>query len=99
MTYQQGDVLIRTITTIPSDVQIKQDNILAEGEATGHAHRADSTAKLHKTQTNTLYLEAPLGTTITHEEHHAVHLPPGNYQIGLIREYDHFIQQAHTARD
>ena len=39
MLYQQGDVLIETISHIPKGLQVLKHNVLAEGEATGHAHR------------------------------------------------------------
>ena len=39
MLYQQGDVLMREVDSIPEGLEVKEDGILAEGEATGHAHR------------------------------------------------------------
>ena len=52
MLYQQGDVLIRRIERIPDGAKkikpTKRGFILAEGEATGHAHVvSDNTASMY----------------------------------------------------
>ena len=39
-------------------------------------------------------MSAPTGTTVVHEEHHAVAIPPGDYLIGPVREFDHFAGQS-----
>ncbi|MDP6042311.1 MAG: hypothetical protein QGG64_27425 [Candidatus Latescibacteria bacterium] len=41
MFYQQGDVLIQQVDFISEDLEAREDGILAEGEATGHAHRVE----------------------------------------------------------
>jgi hypothetical protein len=47
----------------------------------------------------TLYLVAPTGTTILHEEHHPVHLPVGTYRVEIVREYDYFADMARRVVD
>jgi hypothetical protein len=46
-----------------------------------------------------LYMHAPNGTTIVHEEHSPVEIPPGEYEIGRVREYDHFREEARPVID
>ncbi|MDQ2855027.1 MAG: hypothetical protein M3R68_01765 [Acidobacteriota bacterium] len=97
--YQQGDVTIKPIAAIPASAIGANGRVLAEGEATGHKHLAeaeDVTLYLHD---GTLYMHAPTGTTVVHEEHNAVAIPPGNYQIGTVREYDHFTEEARPVWD
>ena len=89
--YRQGDVLLQEIESIPiTAVRQERDNgrvILAYGEVTGHAH-----AVLEPTVTKLAsgiaeYLDAPKGCTIGHEEHSAITVAPGQYQIIHQREY------------
>ena len=74
--------------------------ILAEGEATGHAHRA--TGGVLFADGDALLMEVADEATITHEEHHSQTIPPsptGDYQIGGVMEQDHFDQEARRVRD
>jgi hypothetical protein len=49
----------------------RNDNNLAEGEATGHAHRVEGTAEVFDLdESGTMRLTVPVGNAIlTHEEH------------------------------
>jgi hypothetical protein len=101
MKYQQGDVLIRTITKdIPAGATVKKDGILAEGEATGHAHTLEDrgTATLFQHE-NELYLSATDKTVIRHQEHGPVTLPPGKYKVSKVREVDPFTEEIHSVQD
>jgi hypothetical protein len=46
-----------------------------------------------------LYMRAPTGTTVVHEEHRVLEIPPGDYLIGIVREYDHFAEEARHVID
>lgn len=93
---RQGDILI-----IPTD-QPRPDGldrqardrqgrlVLAEGEATGHAHAiADPDAELFGTELEDRFLEvlADGGVTLRHDEHAPILLPPGNYVVRRQREW------------
>lgn len=98
---QQGDVLLRT-GKIPKGAIIKKHArgwVLAEGEATGHAHEVigDGVEVLEKN--GVLYLHAPYGGRVQHEEHTAVDIPAGDYTVGIVKEYDHFAEEAKEVRD
>jgi hypothetical protein len=88
--YQQGDVMIKPVEAIPADGTRVGEAVLAEGEATGHRHVAvgDGVAVLERE--GILYLNAPSGARMTHAEHKEIEIPPGQYEIGIVREYDHF---------
>jgi len=98
--YQQGDVLVFSFGKSVPQGEVKPDGIVAEGEATGHAHRVKGQdATLIQTEDGTRYLKAPLGATITHEEHLPITLPPGDYVFRGVQEYDHFAEEARRVAD
>lgn len=89
---RQGDVLITPCKAqdVTGHNSVTGTNIvLAEGEATGHAHRLKSIAAI------TMYMiaakrfiEVQEQATLFHEEHGKIDLDPGWYEINLQREYD-----------
>jgi hypothetical protein len=84
---RQGDVLI-----IPSDKSIAGTKLphltLAEGEVTGHRHQiSNGEAELYE-RDGVLYLKVLSPTAIlTHEEHAAITIPHGDWEIKIQREY------------
>jgi hypothetical protein len=36
---------------------------------------------------------------LRHEEHKTINLPPGEYKIGIVKEYDHFKEEAREVID
>jgi hypothetical protein len=85
---RQGDVLL-----IPTTAEINGQKLthltLAEGEVTGHRHRiSDGEAELFE-RDGILYLKVLSPTAkLTHEEHHQIDIPQGNWQIRIQREYE-----------
>lgn len=77
--------------------------ILAEGEATGHAHRVigDGISLWDTDDGDILILDIPAGASavVTHEEHHAQIIAPGQYERRIVREYDHFSEEAREVTD
>jgi hypothetical protein len=90
--YRQGDVLVVETKTVEAGAKevepdVKGRLILAEGEATGHAHAvAASTAALLIVR-DLMFLHVHQQTQILHEEHAPIDLPPGNYRVLRQREY------------
>lgn len=92
---RQGDVLLVPLEEIPAaearEVEDGSRFVLAEGEATGHAHVVLGEAKLYlpgaaRSQAGTYILvEEP--ATLVHEEHDAIGLAPGAYEVRRQREY------------
>ena len=64
-------------------------HILAEGEATGHAHVIDDSVEMWKVD-GALYLHNTHVVDLTHEEHDTVKVPPGIWQITPTFEYDYY---------
>lgn len=93
--YRQGDVLLKQVTRLPSEsipVENAERIVLAHGEVTGHAHTVDATAAEEFTLAEVAgvvrrFLRVASDATVTHEEHAAIPLPPGIYEIVQQREY------------
>ncbi len=84
---RQGDVILLPAPQIEGE---KLSHLtLAEGEVTGHKHRiSDGKAELYE-KDGTLYLRVFSDTaTLTHEEHHAISVPQGNWVVRIQREYE-----------
>lgn len=84
-----------------------EHTVFAEGEVTGHAHRA-SGGVLYEDDAvmdidgalRVFEQEAPV--TVTHEEHHAQTIPPsptGRYRIGGVVIADPYTERARRVAD
>ena len=74
--------------------------ILAEGEATGHAHRVSSAgAEVYDLGDGVLVLKAIETATVVHEEHGTITVPPGLYSREIVREYDHAAEESREVAD
>jgi hypothetical protein len=102
--YQQGDLLLKVVSSIPQDAKPVQSKagrfILAEGEATGHAHAVLEcpTVELYE-RDGTLYLKVAEETEVVHEEHHKQVVGPGLYEVGRVVEVDPFENAIRTVAD
>ena len=87
--WRQGDVFLITTSQLPAAGRMERRPVLAEGEATGHAHRlADPASGQVFSVGQNLFLEVfSSSATIVHEEHGPVTLPKGGYEIRIQREY------------
>ena len=90
------------MSQIPKDAKRRPDNHLAEGEVTGHFHAAtDPEAALYESSQSEdlLYLDAPNGTPVTHQEHNTIEIPPGQYRREIVQEYDPEAERARRVMD
>jgi len=92
---RQGDVLLVRIDALPPDVVPRRRRgriVLAEGEATGHAHVVSSRhAVLHVRpgrEERYLVIGGATPAVVRHEEHDPVPVPPGAWEVRRQREYD-----------
>lgn len=93
---RQGDVLVRRIKALPKNVEpAPAENgryVLAHGEATGHHHSfalSDRVALFREDGSGGgLFLTVTGGPApLEHQEHTALMLTPGNYEVVRQREY------------
>jgi len=99
MKLQQGDVILKKTNQSLKKGKKADNLILAHGES-GHTHQIVSgTAVLiligDKTILNVLSDYAKLG----HEEHKEINIPKGKYEVNIVKEYDHFNEEARLVAD
>lgn len=86
MQYRQGDLLIEKIDVIPESAKKLDHRILAYGEATGHTH-ALAEGELFDAE-GVLFFSLAVETSLDHQEHDTINIPPGNYQVIRQKEYN-----------
>jgi hypothetical protein len=103
MKKQQGDVIIRSTESIPDGaVRVKRTLkglVLAEGEATGHAHKIEEDGAELYEKDGILYIKVEKPVQVKHEEHKPITLAEGIYRVGNVREYDPFKEEARRIVD
>lgn len=103
MFYQQGDVKMHVLDSLPKNLnkekRSKRGYILAEGEVTGHAHVIDTEIEFYRDNEGKLFFRTEKEVTVKHEEHRPVTVPPGCYRVGIVQEYDYDEMQARNAFD
>ena len=87
--------------------------IFAFGEVTGHTHRVemsemlkDAGVSLHMNYNSEAGVDVPNAfevhnesVELQHEEHDTITLPPGNYVVKLVREFNHITRRAQYVAD
>ena len=101
---QQGDVLLRVVAALPEGCVRLKSKMLPTGEKTGHHHSfaEDSSVALMEAPDKTVYAvnEGDKPETLTHQEHGAVTLAPGQIcEFGQVREKDWFTEMVRPVVD
>jgi len=104
MQKQQGDVVLRKLDSLPigEAKRIKRAArgvVLAEGEATGHAHVIDSDDAELMEIGGRMLLRLERAAIVVHEEHKPVTLEPGVWEVGRVQEYDYLSQMSRPVAD
>lgn len=98
--YRQGDVLIRpaTIPATASPHNGRTSIVLAEGEATGHAHRIKRSKKVEPfLDGSQLYLRVHAPVELLHEEHATITLEPADYIV--TRQVETWLDEVRQVAD
>ena len=92
--YRQGDVLVLGIDELPADARPSQDQesarVLVQNPRTGHAHVLTGGA-IYQTSRRTgsrTIIELAQPTALVHNEHDAIEIPPGIYEMVRQRTYE-----------
>lgn len=94
--YRQGDVFMKSLSAeeaaaIQGEFKKTRRIVLAEGEATGHAHVltcAETVPEIEFLEKDgTLYLKVAEPSPLVHEEHAKITVEPGIYKVQKGREY------------
>jgi hypothetical protein len=88
---RQGDVLLVAVEAIPAGAAAQKRTgrlVIAEGEATGHAHAiAEPDAREFRVG-NERFVLVRSKAQLVHEEHATIELPAGAYRVVIQREYE-----------
>jgi hypothetical protein len=85
---------------IPQGWKKLNHTILAEGEATGHAHVVmGEGVELYEKPDKTLILSSLTGAKIVHEEHGKITIPAGLWKINKVMEFNHSQEEAREVKD
>lgn len=103
---QQGDVIGRKIRALPDGATRvgaqARGLVVAEGEATGHAHVVPDLdgVDLYQGPDGLVLVNATdQAVPMTHEEHRSVTWPPGIWEIGIVRERDWIAETTRRVMD
>lgn len=98
--FQQGDVQLFP-QAIPNGLEQIKGNVVQEGEHTGHAHRLfDGKFQLfEEPKTKERWLRVVTPVNFKHEEHHTRTIPPGDYRIGIIQQWDYETEESKRVVD
>lgn len=81
MQVRQGDVLLEVVSAVPAGAKIvapkNGKHVLAEGEATGHAHTVEAEYGTLYEKDGVLYLNLDTEAPMRHQEHAPITLPKG----------------------
>ena len=92
---RQGDIALKAVPhlsgEIPNSKVVAKENgrvVLAHGEVTGHCHAIDSnSARLLETEDGRRFLKLVAPEQLVHDEHSAIELPAGTYEVIRQCEY------------
>jgi len=84
---RQGDLLFRKTENNISRLKVLETNIIELGETSGHAHTLEGGTLVGWQQPDYVSVLPNSVAVITHDEHAAIELEPGIWQIIRQREY------------
>ena len=104
--FQQGDVWLQRVESIPADAEPVNSVVLAEGEG-HHLHRfvvaedvemfvKDGVRFARLNRESVIEHVTPDGR---HGEHHRITVPAGDYQFGQVVEFDYLAEMARPVID
>jgi len=91
LSFRQGDVLLVEIDEIPEYAKPETSSgriVLAEGEATGHAHAIHERDARTFTYRGERFLLTRSKAQLVHEEHGPIDVPAGAWRVVIQREYE-----------
>lgn len=103
--YQQGDVILKLRDELPAGVKPVKPGlrgfVLAEGEATGHAHTIEATPDVELYEKDgVLWLNVKTDDVpLKHEEHNVQTVGKGVYEVGRVVEVDPFADEVRQVAD
>jgi hypothetical protein len=101
-TAQQGDVVLKRVDVMPTGeykVISKGKLVLAEGEVTGHYHGIEETDSELIQIGDKILMNLKNTATLTHQEHGAITIEKGIWEVGRVNEFDYFSKMQRPVAD
>ena len=92
--FQHGDVILKECEK-PTNVEILKTNLLYQGM--NHQHKVKGKFSIGKVNEK-IYLHSK-GCELYHDEHHSMNIPEGIYELSIVLEYDHLLEESRTIID
>jgi hypothetical protein len=96
MYVQTGDILYKLTDIFPENAVKIKGNLIHKGN--NHYHTIKGNFELYE-YNNEMFILAMDICDLEHEEHNTIQLPAGLYKKGVIREYDHFLEESREVID
>lgn len=89
---RHGDFVLYPLDKLPKSKEIKNNGsyVLGEGTTTGHKHILTAKGLKVYSVKEKIYFKLSSKGKVTHEEHNALNIPAGIWELGHEREKDHF---------
>lgn len=94
---QNGDVLLHQHVGDMPGTPLKGEALLHKGQ--NHHHILRGGAFLIIQGESVKFLDVAEDTELTHEEHKTLVIPRGQYRIGFVQEYDHWLEESRNIID
>ena len=98
MFYQQGEVILDQLAARPKGLKKLTTKVLVRGKSTSNDHKVAGAGAVFKIAED-LFLNVTGKCSLKHPEHLPIDLLKGWYAIKLVREYDHFAEEARAVED
>lgn len=85
--YRHGEIILKRVQEIPLKAKVSNNFVLAEGK-TGHKHLLSGKSVQVLEFGDKKFINAKSEAKISHDEHKAITLPKGLYEVVIQREYD-----------
>lgn len=95
--YQAGDCILKETKSVKGKA-LKTDVVLLS-TPTGNPHTLHGGSFVIKSDGKDTYVEVKRKTVMKHKEHKDIELPKGKYVLWVVREYDHFKEEARRVVD
>jgi hypothetical protein len=91
---QQGDLILTKIEK-PTNVEKLKTDVLYKGQ--NHEHKLRGKFCIAKDSKNT-YIHSK-GCELYHDEHAMIKIPDGFYELKIVLEYDHWLEESRQVID
>jgi hypothetical protein len=86
--FRQGDVLLRGVGSVNGTKTGQGSKVLAFGEVSGHKHVLSGKGVEFYNAGGQVLVSIPKSAELVHEEHEAITVPKGVYEVVIQREFD-----------